>query len=102
MKTFRKIIFVVTALIAMFIVLFNLNNNVWYETHVLFARMFAHEDGLYCLTPYTCMGIVHEYETLYNAQMAYMDEYGINAPGRPMQKYQYNSDMHAYVRWLYY
>lgn len=102
MKTLGKIVIIVTAIIAVFIVLFNINDDVWYETHVQVIRIFGKEDGMYCLTPYTCVGVIHEYETLYNAQIAYMDEYGINAPGRPMQKYEYNSDMHAYVRWLYY
>ena len=102
MKTFGKILMVLLAVIAAFVILFNVNDDVWYETHVQVIRVLGKEDGLYCLTPYTCVGVIHEYENLYNANQAYIDEYGYNAPGRPMHEYKYNSDMHAYVRWYNY
>ena len=100
MKTFGKILLVLVAVIAAFVVLFNISDDVWYETHVQVVRIFGKEDGMVCLTPYTC--VIHNYEDLYNANQAYIDEYGRYAPGRPMHEYEYNSDMHAYVRWMYY
>lgn len=102
MKTFVKFIVVLLAVLAVFVIVFNVNDDVWYETHVLLVRIFAHEDGLYCITPYTCIGVIHEYEDIYKANMTYMDEYGVNAPGRPGELYSYNPDMHAYIRWYSY
>ena len=102
MKTLAKIIVILFAVIAAFIGLFNISDDVWYETHVQAIRIFGKEDGIICLTPYTCVGVIHEYVDLYNANQAYIDEYGRYAPGRPMHEYKYNSDIHAYVRWYYY
>lgn len=102
MKILFKIIVIVAALLAAFIVLFNVSDDVWYEAHVQAVRIFAKEDGIICLTPYTCIGVIHEYNDLYRLQMEHAEKYGVNAPDRPMQLYGYNTDMHAYVRWYHY
>lgn len=98
----RKFLLILVGIVVVLIIAFNVSDDIWYEAHVQAVRIFAKEDGIVCLTPYTCVGVIHDYSTLYNLQMEYVEKYGRNAPDRPMQLYGYNTDMHAYVRWYHY
>ena len=98
----KKILLILVALAAVFVIAFNVSDTIWYETHTMFVRIFAKEDGTYCLTPYTCIGVIHEYGDLYKKNADYIEKYGSQAPGRPGKLYKYNPDMKCYVRWMHY
>lgn len=102
MKKFFIVLLAVLAVFIGYIVLFNTNDDVWYETHVQVIRIFGKQDGMYCLTPYTCISVIHEATDLWHMSEEYADQYGSYDPGRPSLLYKYNSDMKAYVRWILY
>ena len=102
MKKFFIVVLAILAVFVGYIVLFNINDDVWYETHVQMIGLFGKQDGIYCLTPYTCMDVIHDSLDLWHMSMEYADKYGSSDPGRPNLLYEYNSDMKVYIRWLHY
>lgn len=97
----RKFLLILAGIVVISIIAFNVSDDIWYEAHVQAVRIFGKEDGIICLTPYTCVEVIHDYNTLYNLQMEYIENYGAYAPNRPIELYRYNTDMHAYVRWYF-
>ena len=95
----KKVLFVLMALVAVFIATYNSVGEVNYNVDMFLIHSLDKGDGVYCTT-YRCAELIHEHADLWHRSEEYCEKYGPNDPGRPTAKFKYNSYLNAYVRWF--
>lgn len=95
----KKILFVLMALMAVFIAAYYWVGDVNYNVDMFLIHSLDNGDGVYCTT-YRCAELIHEHADLWHRSEDYMKVYGPNDPGRPSKLFKYDNYLNAYVRWF--
>ena len=93
----KKFFWITVTMIVLFFALCAFSDDFMYEVNIMAYKAIVHESGLYCSYD-VCLGVVMTHEELMEKNLAYMREYGPDAPGRPGRIYHWNSDVNAYIR----